>query len=68
VSSSTERATTQETVDRLLAYAGLPLSAERRARLTPPLERLVAAANELSRRMAAAEHRAVVPLTGVHGR
>lgn len=54
------------TVDHLLALARLPLPAERRARLAQLFEGLAAAANDLSRRMAAAEHRAVAPLTGVH--
>jgi hypothetical protein len=51
-----------ESIDRLCALANLPLPAERRARLAPMLSDLVAAANELSRKMARAEHRAIVPL------
>jgi len=41
-----------ESIDRLCALANLPLPAERRARLAPMLADLVAAANELSRKMA----------------
>ena len=51
-----------ESIDRLCALANLPLPAERRARLAPMLADLVAAANELSRKLARAEHRAIVPI------
>jgi hypothetical protein len=51
-----------DSIDRLCALANLPLPAERRARLAPMLSGLVAAANELSRKMARAEHRTIVPI------
>jgi hypothetical protein len=51
-----------DSIDRLCALANLPLPAERRARLAPMLSDLVAAANELSRKMARAEHRTIVPI------
>lgn len=51
-----------ESIDRLCALAALPLPAERRRRLTPMLAGLVAAANELSRKMADARHRTIVPI------
>jgi hypothetical protein len=57
-----------ESIDRLCAAADLPLPAERRRRLAPMLSGLVAAANELSRKMAAAQHQAVVPVIGFPGR
>jgi hypothetical protein len=53
---------TAESIDRLCALADLPVSAERRAALAAMLSGLVAAANELSRKMATAGHRAVVPI------
>jgi hypothetical protein len=54
---------TRETIDRVCALAGLPLAPERRAKLVPLLSGLVAAANELSRKMADAGRRAVLPIT-----
>jgi len=51
-----------ESIDHLCALANLPLAAERRARLAQMLAGLVVAANELSRKMARAEHRAIVPI------
>jgi len=51
-----------ESIDRLCTLANLPLPAERRARLVPMLSGLVAAANELSRKMAHAGYRAIVPI------
>jgi hypothetical protein len=54
---------TEESIDRLCALADLPLPAGRRARLVSMLAGLAGAANELSRRMAEAGHRAVVPIT-----
>jgi hypothetical protein len=51
-----------ESIDRLCALADLPVPAERRPALAAMLSGLVAAANELSRKMASPEHRAVVPI------
>jgi len=53
---------TRETVERLCALADLPLAPERRARLVPMLSGLIAAANELNRKMAAAAHRSILPI------
>ncbi len=53
---------TKETVERLCAQADLPLAPERRARLVPMLAGLIAAANELNRKMAALAHRAILPI------
>lgn len=51
-----------ESIDRLCALAALPVPTERRRRLAPMLAGLVAAANELSQKMADARHRSVVPI------
>ena len=59
---SPEEPVTAESIDRLCSLAQLPLSAERRRALAPMLSGLVAAANELSRKMSAARHRAIVPI------
>ena len=53
---------TAETIDRLCALADLPVPAERRPALAAMLSALVAAAHELSRKMATAEHRTAVPI------
>lgn len=53
---------TAESIDRLCALADLPVPAARRPALAAMLSGLVAAANELSRKMATADHRAVVPI------
>lgn len=53
---------TAESIDRLCALANLPVPAQRRPVLAAMLSGLVAAANELSRKMAAAEHRPVAPI------
>ena len=53
---------TKETVERLCAQADLPLGPERRTRLVPMLAGLIAAANELSRKMAAAAHQSILPI------
>ena len=53
---------TPESIDRLCALADLPVPAERRKGLTLILASLVAAANELSRKMADARYRTVVPI------
>jgi hypothetical protein len=60
---SPQEPVTGESIDRLCSLADLPLPAERRARLAPLLAQLVSAANELSRKMAHATYRAVVPIT-----
>lgn len=54
---------TRESIDRLCALADLPLPAERRGALVAPLAGLVAAANELSRKMAEGSCRDVLPIT-----
>jgi hypothetical protein len=51
-----------DSIDHLCALADLPLSAARRRALAPMLAELVAAANELSRTMAQACHRDVLPV------
>ena len=53
---------TRDSIDRLCALADLPLPPERRTRLAPMLSGLVIAANELSRKMANAAYRTVVPI------
>jgi hypothetical protein len=58
-----EEPVTRETVDRLCVLADLPLPANRRDKLVAPLAGLVAAANELSRKMAEGSRRGVPPIT-----
>ena len=53
---------TRETVERLCVQADLPLAPERQARLVPMLAGLIAAANELSRKMAATAHQSILPI------
>ena len=53
---------TPESIDRLCALAELPVPAERRRGLALMLSGLVAAANELSRKMADARYRTIVPI------
>ena len=53
---------TPESIDRLCTLAELPVPAERRRGLALMLLDLVAAANELSRKMADARYRTVVPI------
>jgi len=53
---------TPESIDRLCTLADLPVPAERRKGLALMLAGLVAAANELSRKMADARYRTVVPI------
>ena len=53
---------TPETIDRLCTLADLPVPAERRKGLALMLAGLVAASNELSRKMADARYRTVVPI------
>jgi hypothetical protein len=53
---------TPESIDRLCVLAALSIPAERRRALAPMLAGLVAAANELSQKMADARHRIVVPI------
>jgi hypothetical protein len=60
---SPEEPVTKESIDRLCALADLPLANERRTKLVPMFSGLVAAANELSRKMAQPPHRAVLPIT-----
>jgi hypothetical protein len=62
MSMSTPQPVTLESIDRLCALAALPLPAERRRQLAPMLAGLVAAANELSEKMTASRHQAVVPV------
>ncbi len=57
-----EAPVTTDAIDRLCALADLPLPAERRARLAPMLSGLVAAANELSRKMSNAGYRMILPI------
>jgi hypothetical protein len=59
---SPQQPVTAESIDRLCALADLPLPAARRPALAAMLSSLVAAANELSRKMAAPGHRTVVPI------
>jgi len=54
---------TRDSIDHLCTLADLPLPAERRAQLAPLLSSLVAAADELSRKMAHPAYRTVVPIT-----
>jgi hypothetical protein len=51
-----------DSIDRLCALANLPLAPERRRQLAPMLSALVAAANELSRKMSEVRYRAIVPI------
>ena len=53
---------TPETIDRLCTLAELPIPAERRRGLALMLSDLVAAANELNRKMADARYRTIVPI------
>ena len=53
---------TAESIDRLCALADLPVPAHRRPALAAMLSGLLAAANELNRKMAAPEHRTVAPI------
>jgi len=53
---------TRESIDDLCSLAGLPLPPDRRARLAPILSSLLTAANDLSRKMADAKYRSVVPI------
>jgi hypothetical protein len=59
---SAQEPVTTESIDRLCTLADLPLPARRRAELAPMLSGLVAAANELSRKMAHAEYAPIVPI------
>ncbi len=54
---------TKETVDRLCVLADLPLPAARRDKLVVPFAGLIAAANELNRKMAEGARRGVLPIT-----
>jgi hypothetical protein len=53
---------TSASIDRLCTLAELPVPAERRPGLARMLSDLVAAANQLSRTMADARYRTVVPI------
>jgi hypothetical protein len=53
----------EQTVRELARAANLPLGEERLALIAPQLEEWLAAANELSRKLAADEHRAILPIT-----
>jgi hypothetical protein len=53
----------ENTVHELARAADLPLSEERLALLAPQLGTWLAAANELSRKLAADEHRPLIPIT-----
>ncbi len=59
---SPQEPVTIDSIDRLCTLAQLPLPAERRIPLASMLSDLVAAANELSRKMANAGHQAIVPI------
>jgi hypothetical protein len=61
--ANNEPPVTRESIDRLCALADLPLPAARRGALVAPLATLVAAANELSRKMAEGSRRGVLPIT-----
>jgi len=61
--ANSEPAVTRESIDRLCALADLPLPTERRDALVAPLAGLVAAANELSRKMAEGSRRGMLPIT-----
>jgi hypothetical protein len=61
-SVSPQEPVTAESIDRLCTLAQLPLPAERRRALAPMLAQLVAAANELSRKMSDRRYRAIVPI------
>jgi hypothetical protein len=54
--------TDDETVRRLASAADLPLEEGRASLIAPQLGAWIDAANELSRKMAAAEHAAVQPI------
>lgn len=58
-----EEPVTKDAVERLCAMADLPLPAARRDKLVPALAGLVAAANELNRKMAEGGRRGVLPIT-----
>ncbi len=60
---TSESPVTRDTVDRLCVLANLPLAANRRDKLVPGLSALVAAANDLNRKMAEASRRSVLPIT-----
>jgi hypothetical protein len=53
----------EEAVARLAAAADLPLPAERRALVAGQLAEWLGAANELSAKMSAPEHRSLMPAT-----
>jgi hypothetical protein len=59
----TEGPVTRETIERLCLLADLPLPATRREKLVAPLSTLVAAATELSRKVAEGGRRSVLPIT-----
>jgi hypothetical protein len=59
---STHEPVTPESIDRLCSLAELPIPVERREGLARMLSDLVAAANELSRKMASAPYRAIGPI------
>jgi len=61
--ANSEVPVTRESIDRLCALADLALPAARRDALVAPLAGLVAAANELSRKMAEGSRRGVLPIT-----
>ena len=52
----------EETVRQLCAAAGLDIAEDRVALIAPQLAAWVEAANELSRKLAVAEHRGVQPI------
>ena len=54
---------TKETIECLGVLAGLPLPAPRRDKLVPMGSALIAAANELNRKMAEGRRRGVSPIT-----
>ena len=58
-----EAPVTKETLERLCVLADLPLPPARRDKLVAPLSGLIAAANELNRKMAEGARRGVLPVT-----
>jgi hypothetical protein len=56
----------EETVHQLASAADLRLADVRLALIAPQLEEWLTAANELSRALAAEEHRELTPITAFH--
>ena len=58
-----EEPVTRETVERLCVMADLPRSADRREKLVAGFAALIAAANDLNRKIADGSQRGVLPIT-----